>query len=343
MPPPSGDVDKNIYTCLALTQLKTERKGNYNLSMIKRFGDKIFVNSIRSLPNQSGVGFSDSDVYLFSNDGGLSWLKLLYPPKDRNGWDRFFFSSDSIYNLRSQNLDKLSATDTNQWVTFPYLLSNNSIQFLDTYDTSFLLATNLSVYRYDTNIQSLIKIFDFNLAGNISAIDFTDSLNGWIISNQKIYNTVNGGQTWNLKYTFAANTGYSQVFALSNTNFYFITSNKLTYTLDNGASWLTYTFPDSQPLSNLFFYSKSIGFILQNGILYKSTDQGSSWTKVFPDSTFTEKIVSHTWLTDKTGYAIGAKAIYETLDSGQSWTLKNPDIDSFTYQARATPPLLCEF
>ncbi len=344
--PPSDSSDKTFNTCLLLTQLKKSVKGDYQLAKLARFGDKLFVTSSRIIPNQSGTGTDTSSGYLISSDGGVSWNSFPLPPVDPfSSSYKLYFTSDSVYNLRFRNLDKLSAIDLTQWITLPYSLSNNSdtIKFLDTYDSSILLATDTAVYRYDINIQSLVKVFNFTVAGSISSIDFSDSINGWIISNGKIYNSTDGGQAWNFKYTFAANTGYSTAFALSNSNFYFISANSLIYTVDNGATWLNYAFIDTQALNQLFFYSKTLGFVMQGGSLYRTIDQGNSWIKLFPNSTFTEKLTGHIWLTDKLGYAIGARSIYETVDSGATWKLKNSDVDYFTYLTRATPPMLCEF
>jgi len=339
------DDDKTFYTCLALTTLKKDVRADYQITKLLWFGDKIVVKSERTIPYEYGLGSYTSSAYLISSNGGTSWDNFLLPPKDRyDSFYNFYTTSDSIYNLRYGNLDQLSTTNPFQWVTYPFSFSNNdTVKFLDTYDRSILLATDLAVYKYDTDIQSLVKLFNFSVAGSISAIDFSDSANGWIISNRKIYNSTDGGQNWNLKYTYATNSSYSGIFALSNSNFYFTSLNSIIYTVDNGVTWLTYSFADIQALSQLFFYSKTMGFVLQNGHLYKTIDQGNSWTKSFPDSTFTEKLTNHIWITDKIGYAVGIKSIYETIDSGLTWKLKNSDVDYYTYKVRATPPMLCEF
>jgi len=85
-------------------------------------------------------------------------------------------------------------------------------------------------------------------------------------------------------------------------------------------------------VSEVSFADVSNGFVLlNNATIYKTTNGGDTWTKVYTG----EKFTKFTFKDANTGWAILENKIYKTIDGGVTWTLdytNNQNIKSIGYK-----------
>lgn len=117
----------------------------------------------------------------------------------------------------------------------------------------------------------------------------------------------------------------------------------------SGKSWTKIEFPTNYNLKRVEFISDSIGFILgglrqcfdqnckeNSGIIFKTTDRGKSWKKVYKDTTLTGTTLSDISFIDiENGYVLGASTILKTKNGGESWEVDMPKNRKGNFEALA--------
>lgn len=84
--------------------------------------------------------------------------------------------------------------------------------------------------------------------------------------------------------------------------------------------WSAQTSPISQQLNEIFFYNSSTGWIAaNNGLVLKTTNEGTTWTSHEVDS-FTENQRTVCFLSTQEGFVAGGHGyIYRSADGGNTW------------------------
>lgn len=144
-----------------------------------------------------------------------------------------------------------------------------------------------------------------------------------------IYKTTNGGSTWIPK--DAAGTHPYIFFVSDSIGYAFSGGGDMAKTVDAGETWNLFGTPITNFLGEygIFFINTSTGYRCGGGVLpnkaliYKTTNGGNTWTKVFEDTTL-NGLASIQFINDSVGYTVGSKGmIFKTTDAGQNWVAMN--------------------
>jgi len=172
---------------------------------------------------------------------------------------------------------------------------------------------------------------------DIRAISFKDSLNGWLIDSERIFNTVNGGESWNEVYIYADMSTYffMDITCFDNTIYLFLkpqtakvwelpnVKSLVFKSTNDGKTWRELEHEIKGKMLDAFFLNESMGFILVEEIVsisegyiyfYKTNDGGITWSKnrLVCSHGFTSAIM---FLNEKLGFVGKCK----TTDGGATW------------------------
>jgi photosystem II stability/assembly factor-like uncharacterized protein len=146
-----------------------------------------------------------------------------------------------------------------------------------------------------------------------------------------IYKTINGGNSWTEIKT--SDKPYRGIYFI-NSQVGFATgdsTNGIIKTMDGGQTWQDAILPnvETKSILALQFVNANLGYAVgSSGVLYKTINGGSNWTKTIIDTNATSFSTNATLFsvhfTDTdTGYAVGSNMegiIYKTVDGGTTWT-----------------------
>lgn len=163
---------------------------------------------------------------------------------------------------------------------------------------------------------------------NFLQLQFIDALDGYALSENTAYKTIDGGQSWSALslpdgigiglYFFDANTG-------------FISGHQQIYrTVNGGSTWQTIATDDAS-FVDFYFINSSTGIAAANDdassrSIWRTTDGGFTWSNVYNRPKY---FMNAVWLiNENNGFAAGcydqvdAKApeILRTTDGGLTWT-----------------------
>ena len=177
-----------------------------------------------------------------------------------------------------------------------------------------------------------------NTAGNITSICFTDDKTGYVtaVPYGQIYKTIDGGNTWSLLVSGVFERYFISIsFIDAKTGFavgYNNNTDGIMYkTSDGGVSWTSANNFNTN-LFSIYFTSAKIGFCVgSNGSIYRSSDLGKTWTLV--NSGSTDSLRSVYFADDNIGYIGGlAGTILKSTDAGITWTKSINGVSGVTPQ-----------
>jgi photosystem II stability/assembly factor-like uncharacterized protein len=159
-------------------------------------------------------------------------------------------------------------------------------------------------------------------------ICFINKNNGYILGDATLYETSDGGSTWQLKNTGNAEGPYSSVAFADSLTGWIIggeTGNSIYETTNGGNNWTAIsdsTKNSSDQLYKIRFADNNNGWIVgQNGIIYTTTDAGNDWISQRKDDI--HNFFSIYFLDQNTGWASGdSGTILYTTNGGDNWVKK---------------------
>jgi photosystem II stability/assembly factor-like uncharacterized protein len=145
-----------------------------------------------------------------------------------------------------------------------------------------------------------------------------------IVSSGTIYKTTDGGFNWTPVLNSA--TPFRTVQFINNQVGFAggDSSNGITKTTDGGQTWQNAILPnfENNTILSLQFVNANLGYAVgTRGLVYKTINGGSNWTKSTIDSNAT--LFSVHFTDSDTGYAVGSNVegiIYKTVNGGATWT-----------------------
>ena len=160
-----------------------------------------------------------------------------------------------------------------------------------------------------------------------SSVHFVSATEGYATglilnaNSEIIYKTINGGQNWTPVYL--NNTGqwprlFNKLLFASPDTAYAVGSNgRIIRSVDGGSTWSSLSSGISDMLNDVAFVSPTLGFVVGDGKILKTTNSGLSWSvQNFSGVQFN---AVH-FLNSQTGYAAGDfGAFYKTTNGGFAW------------------------
>lgn len=155
-----------------------------------------------------------------------------------------------------------------------------------------------------------------------SDFDFINENLGYATStdNGYVYKTINGGITWSKTNNNALvlEDGFNSKVYFYNDNIGFASggfnSPRTSKTINGGATWQQVA---NISLSQLKFFSPTVGYGLNGGDIYKTTDGGTTWTILESETSAFDAPNANTI------YAVGNNVFKKTFDGGNTWQTTN--------------------
>lgn len=181
---------------------------------------------------------------------------------------------------------------------------------------------------------------------NIADMTFTDSLTGYIVTNQDSFNTgyilktTNGGDNWEI--VFQNNIGFTKVHFLNNL-VGFAASLRLMKTTNGGNNWFELSpLPSNAGVvdmsiveENEIWATNPVAF---DGGLSRSTNGGMNWTRMFYDVIRNpSKIYMYN---SRLGFMVYSNKLYRTSNSGVNWDSIPGEQHVFDFEIKFTDSLI---
>ena len=156
-------------------------------------------------------------------------------------------------------------------------------------------------------------------------IYFTTASNGWILSNNGLITTTNGGNSWNIDTNIIA---YGIGFADQLTGWITGSGGIVQKTTDGGENWSLYTDPITQSfIRDIEFIDESNGIAVgrSEGVILRTIDGGDNWT--VQHSNPEHVLFDVAFIDENNAWAVGSNAlIMYSDDGGVNWEMRVPPV-----------------
>lgn len=259
--------------------------------------------------NGAAVGASGTMVQ--TSDGGNNWIKRQKGFLDQVKSISFFDNNHGIagtyyglYKTSDGGINWIKDTLVSGQIAAAQVLNATDGLVLGYYNKLFKTTDQ------GRNWEAITIPFD-----NYRAMTFTDSLNGYILSNGKVRKTTDGGYTWNDSYVSYGQTirFYDKLNGIIAGEYYYYKTS------DGGLTWNSRNLFSSKRIFDIYIKdSLSYWACGEAGSLYKSEDGGSTWIKI--QTGLTTDLYAITFSSSTTGYVCGFNGeLLRTMDEGQTW------------------------
>ena len=174
---------------------------------------------------------------------------------------------------------------------------------------------------------------DYEDDADLFAVEFIDTLTGFISSWNSIFKTINGGETWNIKYSKNLNSGRFHDIEFLNGEIGFAVggfwaegTSILLKTVDGGETWDDITPVPSPTLTCISIVDQRKIWICGIGsTLFFSADSGTNWTRKELGSSLSAYFSSIQFISDEIGWLGGdhnspySNRLLRTTDGGDTW------------------------
>jgi len=162
---------------------------------------------------------------------------------------------------------------------------------------------------------------------------FFNSNTGWVVGENTVLNTSNGGTNWSTHNVPAIYNFQGIQFLNISTGWisggYGYTNGILLKTINGGVDWST-LYNCNYLIWDVLFINASTGFICgRNNIISKTTNSGVNWVQKFM-GTSSDEFYQLTFPDSLIGYVVGSNNnIYKTTDGGENWIQQNVNVSSY--------------
>lgn len=265
------------------------------------------LNDVFFTSDSIGMAVGDNGRLIKTIDGGSNWVESNQFPAC-NAYAIHFATPDSgwvagscgIYFTSNGGLNWTHQTPGNGKVI-------NDIFFFDKLD-GWAVGNEMTILSTtDGGINWSIDTLNSLVPGNpLLAVYFRDANNGWIGGGEKLHFTSDGGLTWTPGSSLLIDWIYSIDFGDNYAGVGAGMAGSATYTFDWGTNWdfdgsITANY---QTIYGVDFSSPSTVYSVgQNGLIYFSSNAGSSWTA--QNSGVTHNLNAVHFPSSNIGYAVG--------------------------------------
>lgn len=217
----------------------------------------------------------------------------------------------------------------------------NKVQVINR-DTIFIVSTNvgLSTTHFFVSVNRGNSWQEINTNLTIKSVWMIDSHEGFATSYNGIYKTTDGGLNWQKTDTTIISQCTYIKFKDRNNGFAYSQAGggQLLKTVDGGQHWIAYNSTLENINSIEFIDQEAIVAISDEGIIYRSPDNGDSWQPVYSDQHYLLYYDVH-FVNKTTGFiAAHSGGILKTTDGGLNWTLYSPthiDVEALNFSTNS--------
>ena len=159
---------------------------------------------------------------------------------------------------------------------------------------------------------------------NFSGVRFINTMTGWIVGFAgTLLKTTNSGENWT--YQNSGTTLYLRAIFFINSQTGWIVGDAGTVlkTTNSGDNWILQSVASANNFNSVFFIDINTGWIAANGGIYKTTNSGIDWIKIYSKYS---KFLSIHFVNPNTGWVVGAVYILKkSTDGGETWERVLPD------------------
>lgn len=164
----------------------------------------------------------------------------------------------------------------------------------------------------------------------LTSVDFLNAEIGYVTGSNKIFKTIDGGDSWIDSHTSDELVFFEDIFLINKDIIMAVgkdfnaNQSIIAKTNDGGNSWSQTVLPSSSLLSSIFFASENIGYCSGGiGTIFKTTDGGNTWKKL--ETGVSNTLLSIYFVNDTIGIAVGGGpsvgVIIKTEDGGNTWNI----------------------
>ncbi len=280
-----------------------------------------------------GINFlsivDQNTIWATAYDGSAAAANIQEFTKTTNGGVTWTPGTINVGNT-GLGISMITAIDANTaWLAaFPNAGGQTGGIWKTTDGGSTWIRQNTALFNNASSFTNVVHFWDAN-----SGFCMGDPINGEF----EVYTTTNGGTTWtpipaaNIPNPLSGEYGYTRQIEVVGDNVWFTTNKgRIYYSTDRGLTFVVYQSPltdfGSATMSgNLSFNSATTGLIVNsNGLVYKSTDSGATWTQLTTTGTvFTNGLcyIEGTDTVFTTGAASGSSGSSYSIDGGLNWNI----------------------
>jgi photosystem II stability/assembly factor-like uncharacterized protein len=217
----------------------------------------------------------------------------------------------------------------------------NSYSSMEIFNNVLIAATGYNILRSTDQGGTWFSLFESTSPlMNTFSISFIDENTGWALKESAegrfIIKTTNGGNNW---HQLSELNSIADKCKFINESTGFVFNDSIYRTTDGGLSWQNITTFQTSSISGITFVGDSTGWVLSFlevshwwgtehiYTIYKTTDQGNSWTEQYQNS----YIASFNFVSPDRGYLFEKDKLYSTTDGGSTWNFKADLPVSFSY------------
>jgi photosystem II stability/assembly factor-like uncharacterized protein len=244
--------------------------------------------------------------------------ELLNPlPTLLTGKDVFFLNDQIGFFITASELFR-TIDGGISWKKMMKTSSGNKIAFKN--NIGYIIGDYGSIYK-STYLGSGWNKLDVNFSDNFNAITLIDQDTLLITSNNKLFVSNDGGQSWETHNVIGADIEDSY-FTSSKTGHIVCKNGKILKTIDGGLNWYITETVNQIPSDffTIYFVNDSIGFATrQHDDIFKTTDGGESWHEISGNY---DALYDFNFVNPLVGFAVGEYGvIYKTTNGGDTWNL----------------------
>lgn len=211
------------------------------------------------------------------------------------------------------------------WGTYP--LGSNNLNSVQSLAGSIWIAGDNGTFYSSINNGSNWSSQTLAAGTNLNSVFFYDANTGWIVGNNgTILKSTNSGANWTTQSSPVTNNLHSVKFTSAVNGVACGDNGKIIHTTNGGTSWVQYTTPITDNLLSIDQKTNTILASGNNGIVYKSVDNGANWSSI--DYLFASKSeINSIYMFDaNTYYSCGGGGfIRKSTDAGSTFTFQaNP-------------------
>lgn len=169
--------------------------------------------------------------------------------------------------------------------------------------------------------------------GWANSIWFTSKTNGFVVTNTDVFQTNDGGLSWEKYDEFESGQGFGDVEFVNETTGYILVdwagSTGVIYkTIDGGANWNKILFsisyldpPNANSINSMHFLNEKVGYICgEYGEIYGTTDGGDTWSIKRKGDISAESLNDIQVVSVLEAWACGNNGtLLHTIDAGETW------------------------